>query len=124
MYFIGQTVKLTNGTQGHIVYSDLDVSHVRTATKIEQVATSDINEVISEEAIALEGGEVVEQKVQMLTTRVVRDNGNTTKLQRAIAMYDATKSRQDMIKLFIAELNMTSAGASTYYATCKKRCTQ
>jgi hypothetical protein len=46
-----------------------------------------------------------------------------TKLERAHAIYkaNADKSRKEIIQLFVTELNMTPAGASTYHAQCKKR---
>lgn len=45
-----------------------------------------------------------------------------TKLERAKELYkaNAEKSRKEIIELFVKELNMTPAGASTYHAQCKK----
>lgn len=44
-----------------------------------------------------------------------------TKLERAKELYkaNAEKSRKEIIELFVKELNMTPAGASTYHAQCK-----
>ena len=65
------------------------------------------------------------KKVQPAPTPVIeqpkpQQPQNGTKLERAKALFDATKSRKEMIAIFVAELNMTPAGASTYHAQCKK----
>lgn len=46
-----------------------------------------------------------------------------TKQERAYNMYksDPSRSRADTISLFMAELNMTRAGATTYYYNCQKK---
>ena len=56
----------------------------------------------------------IEQKV-----RKARAVGPSKK-QRAIEMYDSTMSRQEVINSYIDELDMTPAGAATYYAMAKK----
>ena len=56
----------------------------------------------------------LEQKV-----RKARADGPSKK-QRAIEMYDSTMSRQEVINSYIDELDMTPAGAATYYAMAKK----
>lgn len=48
-------------------------------------------------------------------------SGQPTKRERAVAIYNKMvgASRKAIIEAFIAELDMTPAGASTYYAQCK-----
>lgn len=46
--------------------------------------------------------------------------GGETKLAKAQALFDASMSRDEVVALFMAELNMTKAGATTYYYNCKK----
>lgn len=45
-----------------------------------------------------------------------------TKMERALALFRAnpTEARLNMIEMFVRELGMTNAGASTYYYNCKK----
>jgi hypothetical protein len=55
-------------------------------------------------------------------TRVPSPRGTGTKLERAKALYQANPGldRQGLIALFMRDLGMTKAGASTYVYTCQK----
>lgn len=55
-----------------------------------------------------------------VASKKARVTGGPSKKDRAIELYDASKSRQENIELFVKELNMTPAGASTYVAMAKK----
>lgn len=44
-----------------------------------------------------------------------------TKMQKAIALFDKTLSRKDVIAKFMSEAKLTKAGAATYYALVKKK---
>ena len=46
-----------------------------------------------------------------------------TKKEQAQKIYNdniSTRTRPEIIRIFMEELNMTTAGASTYYANCKR----
>ena len=51
-----------------------------------------------------------------------RPKAGVTKKDRAEALYRGAKgqARPDIIALFMSQLDMTAAGAATYYANCKK----
>ncbi len=63
----------------------------------------------------------VKQETKVEQPKIVSHQPGT-KLERARAIYkaNADKSRKEIIQLFVTELNMTPAGASTYHAQCKK----
>ncbi len=138
MLLIGQTVEV-EGVQGHVVLSGKKV-RVRTAKKTIELDPSTAIKVISDEALPLEvslldaSGKEVGQEVnesvtlldasgtqQLTSPTKVRKHRAGTKYEAAVAIYkDASdKTRKDVIQLFVEKLNMTPAGASTYYAMCK-----
>jgi len=138
MFLIGQTVEV-DGVQGHVVYSGKKVS-VRTAKKTIEVDPTTAIKVVSDEALPLnvqlldvdgnEAGVVVEKDValldasgtqQLTSPTKVRKHRAGTKYEAAVSIYKSVsdKTRKDVIQLFVEKLNMTPAGASTYYAMCK-----
>ncbi len=48
-----------------------------------------------------------------------RPTNPKSKLSRARAMFNRKAPRQDMLKLFTSKLNLTKAGAATYYQICR-----
>lgn len=58
-------------------------------------------------------------EVAAITTPLTSKPGS--KKEKAVEIFRAMNgaSRKDVIQAFITELNMTTAGASTYYAMCK-----
>jgi hypothetical protein len=44
-----------------------------------------------------------------------------TKMQKAIALFDKSAARKDVIAKFMSEAKLTKAGAATYYALVKKK---
>ncbi len=63
-----------------------------------------------------------ESDTSVITTPLVAPPSTGTKLERARTIYTnmVGASRKEVIQAFVTDLNMTVAGASTYYATCKK----
>jgi len=63
----------------------------------------------------------ISQKAERATATTA-STGGMTKAQQCKAIYDAnrTASRAEVIEMFISQVGMTKAGASTYYQNCKK----
>jgi len=59
-----------------------------------------------------------------------KSTDGTSKKEKAVAIYQSMivdgqhPARKDVITRFMAELDMTQAGASTYQNTCKKECSE
>jgi SprT protein len=60
------------------------------------------------------------KKVETTTVTTSREGSKKDRAERLYADF-STKSREFIITLFMSELDMTKAGASTYYANCKKK---
>lgn len=65
----------------------------------------------------------VEGVEELVKEKVLRAKGES-KSTKAKALYTEAedKSRKGIIALFVKELGMSEAGASTYYFNCKKAC--
>ena len=60
-------------------------------------------------------------------TSTTKASKSGSKVEQAMMMYTqniGTKSRKEIIQMFKDELQMSDAGASTYYQNCKKKSTQ
>ena len=81
-------------------------------------ATEEVQEVTNEPT-----PEKVEKAVRSKATpKKVKKEKGPSKIDRARELYEAAedKSRKAIIDLFVKELEMSKAAASTYYYNCKK----
>lgn len=120
-YSVGQTLKYNkNGNLGVVVFCGKEEVHLRTATGfIVDPRIDDENlEVVSEDC-QVDLPVVHTEKSDNKTERKVR-TGTKSERARVLFVENSKLSRKEMINLFKSELEMTDAGAATYYANIKK----
>ncbi len=119
MFAIGQTVQFKS-VRGHVVFVTDDEISVRTDLGGTIPCKPSELTLLSEEALPLQP---IGNAPTLTSTPVPKVPGVGTKLACAMDIYKTAKeegkSRKETIALFVAQLQMTEAGASTYYSMCR-----
>lgn len=136
MFAIGQTVLFNKTVKGHVVFATATEISVRTSVTGRTISCKP-NElkILSEEALPLEAEAIPQREYQqqvveptIIAMAIPKANSIPaagTKLSRALDIYKVLRatdgfSRKSCITMFMESLEMSEAGASTYYNMCQK----